>query len=692
MDSYKNKYLKYKSKYLNLKGGTISVIGNSYSPCLTNVRSLFLNQNVKLIKKSIVCTLNMSETDKTVKEQFINEIYNLLISNNFNKEIVKELSNLYKTNNYNDYLSKLFGEYVYRHLLLDGKSLLSKFNLLYSNFVIPGISADYYPYGPSDLFDKLSYSNNTFNLINNKLFQNRPEGFAMARLILYLDEQYIISKRDLFNSQLEGIDFNNNEQNENIKLLLSDQSQPLLSRETSGTYPLIGISRSTSIANASTSIPRSTSSANSSTDVLRSTSSANSSTGVSRSPSSVNVLTSVLPLPPHDVLSKCKEDTELQSTKIKYKFIEVIRFEKIKEPLKNINSKFVLQDKKSEIISDPGYLSKGIYYYPCIGSGVFLAYKKSLNVFNKLDAIIKMHKMLIDSNTDPNIINDKCVLYNNEFFNYSDLSKNTNILLIPSQNIIEKLITELTVGIFNIKDSINVSLFNYLIRATKLSYLADFSDPKKKDNILPYLLSNYNKNKMPDSNMSPYKLYNSILEGELLINELIDFYKLYNPFNIYNEEYNLLNLLKEKLLKKNNNDNSIFTDLKLKYIITEPKYFLSFSYGKQYMKLYIYEMQFQIDYDREELEQMFYNIMIELYSKIYCANFNQILLDATMFFYARQNNIDTIILSHEPTDKLGFFGCEIIAIEDYQYDSFLRTISLKDINPEIKNYYTHYIR
>ena len=33
---------------------------------------------------------------------------------------------------------------------------------------------------------------------------------------------------------------------------------------------------------------------------------------------------------------------------------------------------FVFQDKISEKINDPGYMLKGIYYYPCLGSGIFL--------------------------------------------------------------------------------------------------------------------------------------------------------------------------------------------------------------------------------------------------------------------------------------------------------------------------------
>ena len=74
--------------------------------------------------------------------------------------------------------------------------------------------------------------------------------------------------------------------------------------------------------------------------------------------------------------------------------------------------------------------------------------------------------------------------------------------------------------------------------------------------------------------------------------------------------------------------------------------------------------------------------MIEMYSKIYIANFNQIIIDSTIYYYARKLNIDTIVTMLEPTDRPEIFGCEIISIEDYQVDSFNRTINYKKMKPE----------
>ena len=74
--------------------------------------------------------------------------------------------------------------------------------------------------------------------------------------------------------------------------------------------------------------------------------------------------------------------------------------------------------------------------------------------------------------------------------------------------------------------------------------------------------------------------------------------------------------------------------------------------------------------------------MIEMYSKIYNADFNQIIIDSTIYYYARKLNIDTIVIMLEPTDRPEIFGCEIISVEDYQSDSFNRTINYRKMNPD----------
>jgi hypothetical protein len=78
------------------------------------------------------------------------------------------------------------------------------------------------------------------------------------------------------------------------------------------------------------------------------------------------------------------------------KFIEVIRVEK------DIDDNFVFQDLTSERISDPGYVLKGIYYYPCLGSGVFLKVSNIKYYYNKLHAISELHYELSEKEKKDN--------------------------------------------------------------------------------------------------------------------------------------------------------------------------------------------------------------------------------------------------------------------------------------------------
>ncbi len=56
--------------------------------------------------------------------------------------------------------------------------------------------------------------------------------------------------------------------------------------------------------------------------------------------------------------------------------------------------------------------------------------------------------------------------------------------------------------------------------------------------------------------------------------------------------------------------------------------------------------------------------LLQKYCLIYDANWNQLVLDTTMYLLAKQQNYDQILLTHEPTDKAGVFGVELIDLED----------------------------
>ena len=367
------------------------------------------------------------------------------------------------------------------------------------------------------------------------------------------------------------------------------------------------------------------------------------------------------------------------------KFIEVIRFEK------DVNDNWVLQNIKSEKIADPGYMLKGIFYYPCIGSGIFLHYNNIKYFYNKLDAISKMHEEWSIKNTStsllypsPNLSSDRdysseqsrepfsfSFLFRSQSdYAYTDpkaakrLKKENQFKLIKKEDIIKNFIRENNFGRFDPSKNIHLSNLDYICnKIKKFSYLNNIG-------YLEYLFKNFCQNNLCDEKIKDkiYELYYVIFSCELTFPKLLEY------IEFFDDKSNILNVLtKLATLATSDNDNK----LSIKELLIDKEILNNFINRHQYLNTLIKNIKDDSDYilETNDAKKLINNIMIEIYTQIYTSNFNQLFIDSTLFYYARKLDIDTIVLLCEPSDKNQHIGTEVISIEDYQFDSFNRTIN-----------------
>jgi len=211
-------------------------------------------------------------------------------------------------------------------------------------------------------------------------------------------------------------------------------------------------------------------------------------------------------------------------------FIEVIRFEKDK------NDNFVFSDLKSEKISDPGYVLKGIYYYPCLGSGIFLHCNNIKYYFNKLHAISEMHDEIIKlrrvelpdelvssglpvDDPPPSPTLERAQSDFTPGTKWEFRNSNDNLFInIPKEEIITKFIKEYKFGRFDPSKSIILSNIGYVCDGAKrFDYLNDLG-------CLSYLLNIFCNNNIKNCDdkikNKIYELYYKIFSGELKISDL----------------------------------------------------------------------------------------------------------------------------------------------------------------------------
>ena len=356
------------------------------------------------------------------------------------------------------------------------------------------------------------------------------------------------------------------------------------------------------------------------------------------------------------------------------KFIEIIRFEK------DVNDNFVFQDVKAEKVSDPGYVIKGTYYYPCLGSGIFLHCNNIKYYYNKLHAISEMHQELIEQSQlslhvpklkrSPSSLKPGYTKY--ELGNTDENLYTT----IKKENIIKEFIKNNKFGRFDASKSVVLSNINYICdRVQRFDHLNTLG-------IISYLTELFcNKKNIVDctDNLKDliYDLYYKIFSGELTLNDL-------NIFTDTNPEISFSKYI--KYLYSKALDNGINTNIKLQELFKDKTKISEFINRNDYLSFHMKSFKNNNIYldskPKINIELIISNIMIEMYSKIYNADFNQIIIDSTIYYYARKLNIDTIVIMLEPTDRPEIFGCEIISVEDYQSDSFNRTINYRKMNPD----------
>jgi len=364
-------------------------------------------------------------------------------------------------------------------------------------------------------------------------------------------------------------------------------------------------------------------------------------------------------------------------------FIEVIRFEKDEK------DNWTLQDTKSESIHDPGYMLKGVFYYPCIGSGIFLHYKQIKYYFNKLDAISKMHELWKNQYKSPppptprNVDDSapsslegatprtplplqfkKVISIEGEIYSTSEKhsirikQQINNFSQIDKKNIIKDFILKNNFGRFDPSKNIFLSNLDYICnKVKKFNYL-------NKVGYLEYLFKNFNNNdeKIKDK---IYDLYYDIFSCELTFNKLLNYIK----------DFDDKSKIFEALEKLNNWAND--KDKSLEQLLNDKEILDLFINRQEYLNILIKRIKDDpsLFIEEDDANILVNNILIEIYSQVYTANFNQLFIDSTLYYYAKQLNIDTVVLLCEPLDKYQHFGTEIISIEDYQSDSFVRTIN-----------------
>ena len=395
-----------------------------------------------------------------------------------------------------------------------------------------------------------------------------------------------------------------------------------------------------------------------------------------------------------------KQDLKLHTLTVRnYKFIEIIRFEK------DINDNWVLQDIASEKISDPGYMLKGIFYYPCIGSGIFLHYKIIRYFYNKLDAISIMHEEW-SSQVRNSMLRKKTKVDDEVFssgnsvepitpsignlhrasseFKYSAYNQSTKLKKIIEQkenmfnqikkkDIIKNFIIENNFGRFDPSKNIFLSNLDFICnKIKKFNYLNEVG-------YLGYLFKNFCKDETDLQRIKDkiYELYYEIFSCELTFENLLNYIKI---FDEKSKIYEALQKLNEwTCISKN--------DKKLSDLLNDKDIINLFINRHEYLITLIKNIKDNSDYTlkNEDAVILINNIMIEIYTQIYTANFNQLFIDTTLFYYARKLNIDTVVLLCEPLDKFQNFGSEIISIEDYQLDSFKRTINCAKIIKDKKD-------
>ena len=374
------------------------------------------------------------------------------------------------------------------------------------------------------------------------------------------------------------------------------------------------------------------------------------------------------------------------------KFIEVIRVEK------DIDDNFVFQDFKSEKISDPGYVLKGIYYYPCLGSGVFLKVSNIKYYYNKLHAISEMHHELIQielaqAAANPSVsssplpppsssspIQRAPSAYMPTESKFAKMINDDNLFsTVTKEEIIMKFITKFKFGRFDPSKSVVLSNINYICGAAKkFNYLNEIG-------ILKYLIDLFCKDKDIDKcddtiKKNIYEIYYKIFSGELTLGDL----NTLGQTNAETQNINFSKSIKYLIdLSDQHSTYNISSLLKDKIILS------NFINKSQYLSNHIYKYKkndtYLNDTTKEDIEKLIKNIMIEIYSQIYNANFNQLNIDATLYYYARKLEIDTVVILLEPTDKDEMFGSEVISIEDFQLDSYNRTINYRKIKRDLKD-------
>lgn len=386
------------------------------------------------------------------------------------------------------------------------------------------------------------------------------------------------------------------------------------------------------------------------------------------------------------IIKKQNLNYELQTiTREQQTFIEVYRFEK------NASSEFVVQSAVHEQMSDINtFIKKGQYYYPTLGSGVYLHCSNILYGLNKLDIITILGKQYIEKSTT-NL---------SQFYNNNTLSKDT-FTNIYNNNLIYFAIINNTMGLFDLSSS-NISLYNldFITSAKRFNYLLH-------NTFIGQLLNEICTKSCSDKIRDViFKLYEGLYSGKITVYECIKLLHTLINHNIENiHKIKLLsdiiiNIINELATTQstfahifnwicydntcNESEINIHT-LTIKDILYE---FLP----KIYHPLINHKL---INKSENKVNTLIYFI-IELYYDLYDANFNQICIDATLFFLAKECSYDTIVVTHEPTDKKQYIGCEIIAIDDIPKTCFERTLNARDLitattlNDTLTSFYSNY--
>ena len=258
-------------------------------------------------------------------------------------------------------------------------------------------------------------------------------------------------------------------------------------------------------------------------------------------------------------------------------YIEVIRFEKFK-------GKFVLDDPddaRYATYSKLYWTVKGQYYYPCLGSGIYLKLGNVMIGFNKLDVLTKLGFDITDA------------IY----------LKTIGKMDMPHLH----QITLKDTSPLQTEDELRQYLWETLYTfAEKCSYV---------------------KNNVPS--METFNKFFQIRQNIETCEQNVTRTGLKKWDSLYKVE--VLNCLKPVI-----ND----------YIDT-------FS-GQDLVKIYN-------DPNLTDAEK---NLILNKYKDIYDANFNQLVLDATIYRMAKEKGYSQILLTYEPTDKPGIFGFELIDLED----------------------------